>query len=87
MAVSTQYRNQAFVNGKWVSSSSGKTFPVTNPATGEHIADVPDMTQEDVLAAVKAAEDAFPAWSATPPKVSLHKPAAETLTCRRAPTS
>lgn len=70
MTVATQYKNQCYVNGKWVSSESGKTFAVTNPATGEHIADVPDMTEEEVLGAVKAAEDAFPAWSTTPPKVS-----------------
>lgn len=70
MTVATQYKNQCYVNGKWVSSESGKTFAVTNPATGEHIADVPDMTEEEVLGAVKAAEDAFPGWSNTPPKVS-----------------
>ena len=36
-------RRQAFVDGEWVDADSGGTFPVTNPATGETIADVPRM--------------------------------------------
>lgn len=42
----------------------------TDPATGEKIAEVPDMSKEEVLEAVKAAEEAYPGWSNTAPKVS-----------------
>ena len=28
------------INGKWIDSSSGKTFPTINPATGEVITQV-----------------------------------------------
>lgn len=41
-----------------------------DPANGEVIGNVPDLSKEEVLEAVKAAEEAFPAWSNTPPKVS-----------------
>lgn len=41
-----------------------------DPANGELLGNVPDLSKEEVLQAVKAAEEAFPAWSNTPPKVS-----------------
>ena len=53
---------QAFVNGQWINAASGKTFDVTNPATGELIASIPDMNREDVSAAVDAAYAAWPAF-------------------------
>ncbi len=33
---------QMYVNGEWVASNSGKTFPVYDPSTEEVIAEVPD---------------------------------------------
>jgi len=33
---------QMFVNGEWVASQSGKSFPVYDPSTEEVIAQVPD---------------------------------------------
>jgi hypothetical protein len=36
-------RRQAFVDGAWIDSDSGETFPVTNPATGEVVAEVRNM--------------------------------------------
>ena len=35
------------INGKWVESSSGKTFPTINPATGEVIAQVAEADAAD----------------------------------------
>lgn len=55
-------RTQAFVNGQWVTADTGKTFNVTNPATGECIASVPDMTREDARRAIDAAHAAWPAY-------------------------
>lgn len=55
-------RTQSFVNGQWVNSTSGKTFDVINPATGELIASVTDMNRDDVRKAVDAANDAWPAY-------------------------
>ncbi|MEM0984506.1 MAG: aldehyde dehydrogenase family protein, partial [Planctomycetota bacterium] len=57
-------QTRAFINNEWVGASSGKTFTVTNPATDEHLADVPDLSAGEVTDAVAAAYDAFPAWSA-----------------------
>ncbi len=55
-------KTRSYVNGQWVNSASGKTFDVNNPATGELIAKVTDMTCEDVRKAVDAANDAWPAY-------------------------
>ena len=54
-----------FIDGEWVDSSSGKTFDVTNPATGEHLGTVPDGDAVDAEAAVAAATAAFSTWSQT----------------------
>lgn len=55
-----------FVNGDFVTSSS-PTLDVTNPANGSLLAKVPLGTKLEVDLAVKAAKEAFPAWSETPP--------------------
>ncbi len=41
------------------------TLPVLDPATEQVIAQVPDCTQELLDTTVRAAQAAFPAWSAT----------------------
>lgn len=56
-----------YINGAWVRSSGSTLLDVKNPATGEVLARVPLSTAADVGEAVRAAEEAFPAWSATPP--------------------
>src|SRR5262249_9723557 len=56
----TQVRTyQNFVNGKWESAPSGKTFPVYAPSTEEVIAHVAVADPADVDRAVKAARAAF----------------------------
>ena len=55
----TVTRRQMFIGGEWVDSASGETQPITNPATGEMIAEVPTATAEDVNRAVAAARQAF----------------------------
>src|SRR5579859_1846035 len=47
------------INGKWINSASGKTFPTYNPATGEVLAQVAEGDREDIEQAVKAARKAF----------------------------
>ncbi len=46
--------------------SSGATFPVINPATGQVLAQCPKASAEQLDQAVAAARAAFPAWSARP---------------------
>src|SRR5919198_846893 len=48
-----------FIGGKWVDSVSGKTFPTTNPATGQVICQVAEGDKADIDLAVKAARNAF----------------------------
>src|ERR1700684_4279605 len=47
------------INGNWVNSISGKTFPTYNPATGDVLAQVAEGDREDIEQAVKAARKAF----------------------------
>jgi acyl-CoA reductase-like NAD-dependent aldehyde dehydrogenase len=55
-----------YIDGVWCQSSTGKTYPVHNPATGELVAKVADGTREDTARAVAAAAKAFPEWAARP---------------------
>lgn len=50
------------INGKWVLAENGITFSVTDPATGAHLADVPDMGASETRLAIDAANAALPAW-------------------------
>src|SRR5260370_37990479 len=59
------YRN--YVNGQWVASASGETFPAYDPSTEDVIARVSSADKHDVDFAVKAARKAFDEgpWSKT----------------------
>lgn len=52
-------KSKAYGNGQWTGARSGKTFDVTNPATGEVISSVPDMDREDVRSVIEAADVAW----------------------------
>ena len=52
-----------YIDGKWRPAASGLTFPVTNPATSEVLAQISAAETQDVREAVAAAEAAFPAWA------------------------
>ncbi len=58
------WQTEGHIDGKWVASDSGKTFAVVDPATGEHLADVPDMGAAETKRAIDAANAALPAWRA-----------------------
>jgi len=51
--------HKMFVDGRFVSAVSGKTFPVFNPATGDVVTHVPEAEEEDVNRAAAAARRAF----------------------------
>ncbi|MBI3444683.1 MAG: NAD-dependent succinate-semialdehyde dehydrogenase [Magnetospirillum sp.] len=57
-------RNQAYVNGAWISADSGTTFAVTNPADGTELARVPAMGAAETRRAIEAADSAWGAWKA-----------------------
>ncbi|KAK6371468.1 hypothetical protein LTS17_008718 [Exophiala oligosperma] len=62
----SKYETRLWINGEYANPELGKTYPLYNPATGTHIADVPIASEADVDKAVRAAQDAQPRWSATP---------------------
>jgi succinate-semialdehyde dehydrogenase / glutarate-semialdehyde dehydrogenase len=51
--------SEGYINGRWTRAESGRTLAVHNPATGEHLADVPDMGKAETTAAVEAADAAL----------------------------
>ena len=55
--------NKFYINGDWVNPISTNTFPITNPATEEHIGTITMGNTEDVDIAVKAANEAFITYS------------------------
>ncbi len=55
-------RRQAYLGGAWVDADSGLTLTVTDPASGEVIAEVPDMGTIETRRAILAAEAAWPGW-------------------------
>ena len=67
MATGKVSTHQNYIGGRWTDSVSGRTYPVTNPASkttvlGKFQTSVP----EDALQAVAAAQEALPGWSNTP---------------------
>jgi acyl-CoA reductase-like NAD-dependent aldehyde dehydrogenase len=58
-------RDKLYIGGAWVPSTGTGTLEVVNSTTEEVIGTIPAGTPEDVDRAVRAAAEAFPAWSAT----------------------
>jgi len=56
------FRQQCYINGKWVDADSGKTIDVNNPATGEILGTVPNLGAAETRRAIEAANAAWPAW-------------------------
>ena len=57
-----------YLNGQWISSATGKTFEVYNPATGKLVANVADGGRVETKQAIDAAHLAFKDWAATSAK-------------------
>ncbi len=55
-------RTQALINGEWVEGTA--RFGVDDPATGEALAEVPNLGRLEAEAAIAAAQNAWPAWRA-----------------------
>ena len=60
----TLLETRAFLGGDWVNAGDGKTFAVTNPARGDVIAEVADLSRAEVARAIDAAHDAQKDWAA-----------------------
>ena len=55
-------KSLAYLDGAWCGADGGATFPVTNPANGQRLAEVPDMGAAETRRAIAAADRAWPAW-------------------------
>ena len=56
------FKELAFIDNEWVQSSSNTSFPVNNPATGEIIAEVTNLSVTDADKAISAADQALTEW-------------------------
>lgn len=66
----TPVRVEARIGGRWVGSDT--RFAVRDPFSGQVLAEVADLGRAEAMAAVAAAQAAFPAWAAQPAKVRGH---------------
>ena len=66
---SLSFKNQAFINGKYVNSISGKVFENYSPVDGALVTSVAECDIEDINNAVKAARFVFEkgSWSRMAP--------------------
>lgn len=58
--------DRAYIGGEW--RDSERRFAVTDPATGECLAEVPDLGADEARDAIAAAEAAWPQWRRRPAK-------------------
>ncbi|ARP99078.1 NAD-dependent succinate-semialdehyde dehydrogenase [Pseudorhodoplanes sinuspersici] len=57
-----------WIGGQWRKASDNQRFDVIDPATERTVASVASATVDDAIAALDAAEAAFPAWAAKKPR-------------------
>ncbi len=70
MATSQVTRYNNHIGGKWVESSTGRTYTITNPASNESVlAEFQTSGVDDALKAVDAAHEALAGWANTPAPV------------------
>ncbi|MCK4087371.1 NAD-dependent succinate-semialdehyde dehydrogenase [Acinetobacter radioresistens] len=62
------FKQQVFIDGQWLEAEQNKNFAVINPATGETIAHVPSVSEQQVVKAVQAADQALQSWKQTTAK-------------------
>jgi succinate-semialdehyde dehydrogenase/glutarate-semialdehyde dehydrogenase len=58
------FREQCYIDGKWVGAGSNATIDVTHKATGQILGTIPKMGAAETRRAIEAAYAAYPAWRA-----------------------
>jgi succinate-semialdehyde dehydrogenase / glutarate-semialdehyde dehydrogenase len=58
------FRQQCYVDGKWVEADNRESIPVNNPADNSILGTVPKMGADETRRAIEAAERALPEWRA-----------------------
>ena len=62
MALTAAPKDLAYIDGVWTAADSGATFAIVDPATGQEIAQAPDMGEVETERAIAAAAQAFDPW-------------------------
>lgn len=60
----TLIKTQGYINGEWLDANDKSTFDVTDPATGEVLAQVANMGAAETKLAIEAADKAMVDWRA-----------------------
>ena len=60
------FKNRCYIDGQWVKAGDNASYPVTNPADGALIGQVPLLNEAQVRKAVDAAQRAWPQWRRRP---------------------
>ncbi|MEM7217825.1 MAG: NAD-dependent succinate-semialdehyde dehydrogenase [Pseudomonadota bacterium] len=68
LADATLLRTGAYIDGRWIDADDGGRRAVTNPATGEAVAEVAHCGTDETRRAIDAAERAQVDWCQTPAK-------------------
>ncbi|HYM03412.1 MAG TPA: NADP-dependent succinate-semialdehyde dehydrogenase [Stellaceae bacterium] len=58
------FRQQCYIDGRWLDAKDGEAIPVNNPATNAILGTVPKMGADETRLAIEAAERALPEWRA-----------------------
>lgn len=58
------FREQGYIDGLWCDAQNKETVDVINPATGEHLGTIPNMSTQEATKAIDAAQKALPQWQA-----------------------
>src|SRR5690349_14463852 len=58
------FRQQCYVDGRWLDADGGRTMDVVNPANGRIVGTAPVFGATETRAAIEAANRAWPAWRA-----------------------
>src|SRR5579862_2507452 len=67
MSTATSVKNVSFfINGAWEKPDGRDLHPVTNPATGDVLAEVPYASESDIDRAVRTAHEAYLKWRDVP---------------------
>ena len=56
------FRQQVYIDGKWLDADSGETTAITNPSTGKVLGTVPNCGAAEAKRAIEGANAAWPRW-------------------------
>lgn len=53
------FNSQGLIGGTWKFATSGKTFPVFEPSTGDVLSQCADFSKQDFIDAIESAHDGY----------------------------